>query len=532
MTKPGFRRVGLVVLFVLLVMALGSCGMGQESQSPDEVEYVTAQRGSLVSSITAIGSVRARAEVVLSFEASGRVSEVLVEAGEQVQQDQLLAQLGTADLELQVRNAEAALAGARAQLAQLKAGPRTEEVAAAEGQVASAQAALDQAIAQRDQLQGGAIEAEIAAARAAVNSAKANYDRVKAGPTAEEMAAAQAGLDSAEAALQQAQAAYDRIKSRADAGMLPETLVLQNATIEKRRAEANYNALLGRPTQADLAAAATQVAQAEAQLAQLLASQEPQVRAAEAGVSAARAQRDIAQAQLDLLLAGATPEQVAAAEASVEQAQVALDSARLARERAVLRAPLPGVVARVDVEVGETVGPQTPAMTLTGDSQFRIEADVDETDIGWISIGQEVAITFDAFPGETLEGQVVSIAPLASVDVGIVTYRVTVESEPTDLPLRGGMTATTEIVKEQREDALLVPNLAISIDPESGRKFVTRQAGADVQRVEITTGLSTDALSEVTAGLEEGDVLIISSLSAREQFREMMGSSFMGGGGE
>ena len=275
MTKPGIRRVGLVVLFVLLVMALGSCGMGQESQSPDEVEYVTAQRGSLVSSITAIGSVRARAEVVLSFEASGRVSEVLVEAGEQVQQDQLLAQLGTADLELQVRNAEAALAGARAQLAQLKAGPRTEEVAAAEGQVASAQAALDQAIAQRDQLQGGAIEAEIAAARAAVNSAKANYDRVKAGPTTEEMAAAQAGLDSAEAALQQAQAAYDRIKSRADAGMLPETLVLQNATIEKRRAEANYNALLGHPTQADLAAAATQVAQAEAQLAQLLASQEP-----------------------------------------------------------------------------------------------------------------------------------------------------------------------------------------------------------------------------------------------------------------
>jgi hypothetical protein len=50
--------------------------------------------------------------------------------------------------------------------------------------------------------------------------------------------------------------------------------------------------------------------------------------------------------------------------------------------------------------------------------------------------------------------------------------------------------------------------------------------------VEITTGLSTDALSEVTAGLEEGDVLVISSLSAREQFREMMGSSFMGGDSE
>jgi HlyD family secretion protein len=530
--KTGLRGLIAVLVLVCLMIAVGGCGQGGDEQVLEEEEHVSVERGSIVSSIAAVGSVRARNEVLLSFETTGRVSEVLVEAGEAVEQDQVLAQLNKEDLELQVRSAEAALAVSKAQLDQLNAGPRPQEVVAAQAQVKAMQAALDQATAQRDQLLAGATEAEIASARAAVRSAQANYARVEAGPSAEEVAVVQAALDSAQAGVEQAQAAYDRVKDRPEVGILPESLAMRNATIEMERAQANYDALMNHPTKAELAAAAAQVAQAEAQLAHLLAAQEPQLRIAEAVVSAAQAQRDIAQAQLELLQAGTTQEQIATAEAQVEQAKVALDSARLAMERAILRAPIGGVVARVEVEVGESVGPQTPVMTLTGDSQFRIEADVDEADIGWMAIGQEVAIDFDAFPGNTLRGRVVAIAPLASVDVGIVSYRVTIESEPTDLPLRGGMTANTKIVRDQREDVLLVPNLAISIDPESGSKTVARQTATGVQLVEIGTGLSDDLYSEVTAGLEEDDVLIITSALAREQFREMMGSSFLGGDSE
>jgi RND family efflux transporter MFP subunit len=223
---------------------------------------------------------------------------------------------------------------------------------------------------------------------------------------------------------------------------------------------------------------------------------------------------------------------IAAAEAKVEQAQVAVDSARLALNRASLTAPLDGTVARVEIQVGESIGPQLPAITLVGDSQFTIEADVDEADIGGIQVGLQALITFDAFPGQTLEGQVVTIAPLASVDLGIVSYRVTVESGPTELPLRAGMTATTEIIKDRREGVLLVPNRAIALDPGTGRKFVDRQTAAGYERVEIATGLASDLFSEVLAGLEEGDELLISSSSDREQFREIMGSSLPGGGTE
>jgi HlyD family secretion protein len=398
--------------------------------------------------------------------------------------------------------------------------------------VAAAQAALDQAIAQRDQLLNGATQAEIDAAQAAVKSAKASYDRVKAGPSPEERAQAQAALDSARASLQQAQAAYDRVAGREDVGMTPKSLALQVATIEMERVQANYDALLSHPTAAELAAAEAQMAQAEAHLAQLEASVEPQLRVAEAAVDAAQAQRDIAQSQLDLLRAGARSSAIAAAEAQVEQARVAVDSAHLALGRANLEAPLEGTVASVAIETGEAVSPQMPAMTLVTDSQFTIEAEVDEADIGWIEIGQEVKINFDAFPDQELAGRVLAIAPLASVDLGIVSYRVTIESEETSLPLRAGMTANNEIVKEQREDALLIPNLAIALDAETGRKYVDRQTATGLERVEIETGLTTDIYSEVLSGLQERDVVVVSSLSDREQFRELMDATFPGGGNE
>jgi HlyD family secretion protein len=529
-TGPG--RWFLVLALLLVAGLVNGCGLGEQDQAAVELEVAPVERGSLTSSITAVGTVRAGTEVILSFEAPGRVSRVAVQEGERVEEGQLLAQLDQADLALQIRSAEAALASAQAQLDAVQEGPRPEEISAAEGQVAAAQAALDQAIAQRDQLLNGATEAEIAAARAAVKSAKASYDRVKAGPSPEERAQAKAALDSAKASLQQAQAAYDRVAGREDVGMTPESLALQVATIEMERAQANYDALLSHPTAADLAAAEAQVAQAEAHLAQLEASVEPQLRVATAAVDAAQAQRDIAQAQLDLLRTGARSSEIAAAEAQVEQAQVAVDSARLALRRANLEAPVEGTVANIAIETGESVSPQMPAMTLVGDSQFSIEAEVDEADIGWIAVGQEVKITFDAFPDQELAGRVLAIAPLASVDLGIVSYRVTIESQETNLPLRTGMTANTEIVKERREDVLLVPNLAIALDAETGRKYVDRQTATGLERVEIETGLTTDVYSEVLSGLQEGDLVVVSSLSDRDQFRELMDATFSGGSRE
>jgi len=485
-----------LTILVLLTGTLADCAPGEGDESETETEIVTVQRGSLTTGTTATGSVLPGAEVTLSFEVSGQVSDVLVQVGARVTKDQALAQLDTSDLELQVRSAEASLASAQAQLDQLKAGPQPEEVAAAEANLAASQAALTAAAAERQRVQAGALDAEIAAAEAQVASALSQQ--------------------------KSAQITHDNTMECHRITMPDGSRKKVCPGLGDPEEQARFN----------LHAADVALEAAQAQLEALQDSADFQVRALWANEARALGQRDAAQAQLDLLLAGATDAQTAAAEANVDQAQVALDSARLARERATLRAPFDSVVSRVDVEVGEFVGPQTPVITLVDDSTFRVEADVDEADIGWVELGQEVQITLDAFPGHGLSGRVTAIAPSARYDLGIVSYLVTIEITKTDLPLRGGMTANTEIVRERREDVLLVPNRAVWIDAETGRRFVEKLIAGEVVVTYIEQGIADDLESEVLGGLEEGDQLVIRSASIQDRFRSVVTQPFTGHSGE
>ena len=482
-----------IVIMTLLVSILSGCASSAGDETEDETEIVTVQRGSLVTSNTATGSISPRAEVMLSFEISGRVSDVLVEVGERVEQGQVLVQLGTADLELQVRNAEAVLAAAQAQLDQLQAGAKEEEIAAAQSNLDAAQAALDAATAERQRLEVEGMDAEIAAAEAHVASALSQQKI--------------------------AQNAHD------------DTMKCRDVTLPDGRKKEICPMLgtLEEQARFNLHASNLALESAQTQLETLQNSVFYQLRVVRANEAGAAAQYNSAQAQLDLLLAGATEAQIAAAQANIDQAQVALDSAQLVLERAILKAPLEGVVARVDAEIGEFVGPQMPAVVLVDDSQFRIEADVDEADIGWVEIGQEVQITLDAFPGQELTGSVVAIAPSATFDLGIVSYQVTMEIAPTDLPLRGGMTANTAIIRDRRENALLVPNRAVWIDADTGEPFVEKMVGEEVVIAVIEQGITNDLFSEVLNGLDEGDQLIVRSVSLRDRFREVVTTSMTGG---
>jgi HlyD family secretion protein len=134
-----------------------------------------------------------------------------------------------------------------------------------------------------------------------------------------------------------------------------------------------------------------------------------------------------------------------------------------------------------------------------------------------------VTITLDALPDETLSGYVDHIADTAQLDTGVVTYAVTIRLNPTTAPLRVGMTTNVDIVTEERDDVLLVPNRFIRIDRTTGQAFVERAQGDQVQPIEIQIGLRDETSSEVLAGLEEGDTVVLVQQSSQEQLRSMMG---------
>ena len=86
--------------------------------------------------------------------------------------------------------------------------------------------------------------------------------------------------------------------------------------------------------------------------------------------------------------------------------------------------------------------------------------------------GMTVVVTVDAFPGMEVSGEVIEIAPTANIQSGVVLYPVTVRLDPTELPLRSGMTVNVSFPIEQRKDTLLVPFRAI--ETEGGQAYLTR----------------------------------------------------------
>jgi HlyD family secretion protein len=452
------RTMLYVILSAVVVAVVGTVVWQSRSAAQPEAEVRSAvvERGTMLVAVSASGSIEPRDRVSLAFEAPGRVTEVLVEVGDRVEAGDVLARLDTRQLKLQVQQAQAALTLAEAQLAQLKAGPRPEEVEAS--------------------------EADLRAAQAQVSAAAANRDQLEAGPSAAQIASAEAQVASAKTQQEVAQDAYDAIEGDGT-----------------KKEQANYN----------LYAAKKAFAAAQAELDRLLTGADAdEIRASRANVSAAVAQRDAAQARLDLLLAGATDEQITDAEAQVAEARAALELAELSLRRATLRAPFDGVVSYVYVTAGEMASAGLPAVTLLDASKFRITVGVDEMDVGRLAEGQVAQVTLDAFPDIAITGTVERIAPVATLEGGVVYYDVLIRLAPTDASIRADMTANATIVVEELTDVLKVPTWVVRVDRSTGQTYVHRQVGGDVERVDVTVGARHEGVAQVLDGLSEGDEVI------------------------
>ncbi|MCS7220333.1 MAG: efflux RND transporter periplasmic adaptor subunit [Anaerolineae bacterium] len=452
-----------MTIFVILAAIVGGGVFGyrifaqERSAAKPSYETYVVGRGTIVSTVSATGSIEPEQRVDLAFKSIGRVAEVYVKAGDSVKAGQLLAALETTDLKLALAQAEATLQINQARLEQVRKGPD---------------------------------EGEIAAAKAQLESAQAAYRQLLAGPSEDEKRAAMAAVERARAALEQAQAAYDQVAHMPNVGMLPQSLQLRDATIELERAEAQYRMTTAPPTEA-------QIAQAQAQIAQ-------------------------AQANLDRLLKGPSAEEIKIAEAQVAQAQAAVEQARLALENAILTAPFDGIVAAVNIRPGEIASSALAAIVLIDPSRFHIDVKVDEVDIGHVKEGQPVEIRLDALPEAKISGHIERISPIAQVAGGVVSYDVTIVIEPTDAPLRAGMTATANIVTTELRDVLVVPNRFIRMDRENNKTYVEKVVDNIPVPVEITVGARNEQFSQVLRGLEEGDVLALRNVSGREQLRQSM----------
>jgi HlyD family secretion protein len=309
-------------------------------------------------------------------------------------------------------------------------------------------------------------DAELAVAKANVTIQHAGIERAQ-----KELANAVASLNSAKAQTEKAQ------------------VTLDNARRNRDRRKALYQSGAVSESQTDDAQTAHDQA-----LAQLKSGQADE-RAAESLVASREAALKSARAQVDYAL-----EQVRQKEAALNQAAVDF-------EHTFIRSPVDGVVIERAVDVGQTVAAslQAPKLfTIAQDlRQMQVEADVDEADIGRVSVGQSAAFTVDAYPGREFNGQVLQIRMAPRNVQNVVTYTVLVSADNPDKRLMPGMTANIQIVTAQRQDVLKVPNSSLRFRPagEEGRPQIPPGDGRVATPAAAEPNPAEERLQQWTAAL-------------------------------
>jgi len=175
---------------------------------------------------------------------------------------------------------------------------------------------------------------------------------------------------------------------------------------------------------------------------------------------------DLEQAEADLARSTAA---VTAAAAAIDVAKANLTSTAADLEKAVIYAPISGIVLSRNVEPGQTVAAslQAPVLYILAEDLRRMElqVDVDEADVGQVQEGQTATFTVDAYPERTFEARITQVRYGAETTDGVVTYKTVLSVANPDLLLRPGMTATADITVLNIEKALLVPNTALRFTP-------------------------------------------------------------------
>lgn len=306
-----------------------------------------------------------------------------------------------------------------------------------------------------------------------------------------------------------------------------------------------------RRAEASVAQTQAQAAQARANLlqAQSAVRRSEQLAQGRDLISAA----DLEQARTQVSVSEA---QYEAARFAVNQAQASVSEARDALSKTTIRAPMSGRVTRLQIEEGETAivgtmnNPGSLLLTVADLSVMEAKVKVDETDVPNITIGDSAEVRIDAFPDRTFSGKVTRIANSALQATGAaateqaVDFEVVITLSNPPSELRPDLSATADVITDQRRNALSVPILALTVRDKDGKKFKSSSDAdgapqAQAQReneeqnrrkdevegvfvmqdgkakwVPVEVGIAGDRYFEVRSGLKGGETVVAGSYQA------------------
>lgn len=228
---------------------------------------------------------------------------------------------------------------------------------------------------------------------------------------------------------------------------------------------------------------------------------------------------------LDLLKAGSRPEDIALAQAQLMQAQGALRTVQTQLNDTLIKAPFAGIITQKYADVGAFVTPTTSASATSSAtsssivalaSDLEAVANISETDVGSIQVGQIVELQVDAYPNHPFRGQVRRVAPESIVVQNVTSFQVRIKVlNDSKHQLKSGMNLTASFLVSQKSQALLIPTMAIVNRSEGMGVYILRGENKPEFRP-IQVGATVDGQTEVIKGLAEGDRVFTTLPGQRE----------------
>ena len=561
------KKILLLFILGLLAVPVLSCRNESSETEAEETRIVTIDRGNLTVEITAAGNLALSRAEDLSFDLfyqEGTVEEVLVEEGDTVEEGQVLASLDIDEWDEQLSILEDGVTAAKRQLT-------TEERDLLQAQINLQTAGDNLKNSQQDMEATGTLELALFNARITKRSAERHVGETQDIYTWPDIETAQLAVDNAKAFLEYA------LDSE-----LPQ-LTITYAQARLTAAEAILDAKTNAYDTEEVAIAKLQSEAAEMAEAQAQKNLDSYLEEAAEDLAVKELSSELAQYRLeDAEIA------VKDAEKDLEDAGADLDEAKA--KSPAITAPFTGFITRVNVEGGDEVLTGTVAIQLADPEKFEADIMVSEMDILQVELGGEAWVEVDAMPGLSLPAKVTHISPTATIQSGVVNYKVKVEIEPLEttvrerqaamrgamtelapgeLPdrlkqaieagqltqeqaeemmgqgqaqghtpspmseeplLREGLTATVSILVDEVADVLLVPNSAITNQGGQSYVQVLATSGETEERV-IRTGITDWQFTEVTGGLSEGEQIVVpgtAAASTTQQGTQRGRGSFMG----
>lgn len=517
-----------IILISIIIIAVVGFSFLSGGKKTSKYETVKVEKGNLVQTVDATGKVESSNDLSLHFDGMGVVETVRVEEGDTVRAGQWLANLSLSQL-------NAAVAQAQASLDQKLAGATTEQINVSQKQIESAQITFNKSKETLNDVQTLADKNLAAKYSYALNVLDDSYIKMyNAYITVDGIKDNyfefndQQGLIVRNNEEYQIKIPKDETKTYIDAAKASGKTedidkAISTALTSLNKMLVGLTAIRGacdeltyqdKVTSAEkisldtqksyISTSQTTVSSLQSDISILKIQNENNLNTAKAAVDTAEAALALQQANYDSLVA--KPRDI-----DIAYYQAVLDQAIASRNKAIIYAPIEGVITKVNKKEGELIS-SSEAMVEMLSPHYEIDVDIPETDVVKLKTGNDVIITLDALGNDIkFAGSVLSIDP-ASTDIqDVVYYKVKVGiSDNNAESFKSGMTADVLIKTESKDSVLYIPSRAVLSRSDSDEKYVRVLKNEEIEERTVQLGLKADdSKVEILSGLSEGEEIVL-----------------------